>query len=153
MKPERRFLGAASEPRMNARFLRVVLFREKELQVLNRTLCAVQVGQAFSRVKLLTWATRYAICTSLFSLRVTVNDSTSSGQTVTQIPHPMQLLLRLFSSSCFNANCITSIPTWQFRLHSPHAMHLSLEAIAKRLTPQRVYHALRICMNFASGHQ
>src|SRR3984893_9042353 len=93
----------------------------------------------------------YAICTSLASPCAAVNDSTSIGHTVTQMPHPMQLLLALFSSFCFSANCITSMPTWQFRLHSPQAMHLSLDWIANRLTPHRVYNELRICMNFPSG--
>src|SRR5580704_7149922 len=69
----------------------------------------------------------YPICTNPLSLRAAVNDSTSIGQTVTQMPHPIQQVLALFSSSCFRANCITSMPTWQFRLHSPQAMHLSLD--------------------------
>ena len=36
---------------------------------------------------------------------------TSIGQAVTQMPHPMHELFLLFSSSCFRAKFITSMPT------------------------------------------
>src|SRR5437763_12677561 len=85
------------------------------------------VEKATGKLALIVISRIYRICTNPLSLRAAVNDRTSIGHTVMQIPHPMQQLLALFSSSCFNANCITSMPTWQFRLHSPHAMHLSLD--------------------------
>jgi hypothetical protein len=75
------------------------------------------------------------------------------GQTVTQMPHPMQDEFALLSCSCFKANCMTSMPTWQYREHSPHAMQRSFEWMAKRLALIRVNALLKISIIFASGHQ
>ncbi len=51
------------------------------------------------------------------------------GQTETQIPQPMQELLELLSVSCLMAKLMTSMPTWQLRVHSVQPMHLSLATI------------------------
>jgi hypothetical protein len=75
------------------------------------------------------------------------------GQTVTQMPQPMQELLKFVISSCFSANRITSMPTWQLREQSSQAMHFSFAWIAKRLTRKRVKTALNSSIIFASGHQ
>ena len=63
---------------------------------------------------------------------------TSIGQTVTQMPQPMELELALVMDSCLRAKRITSIPTTQLRVHSPQAMHFSLEAMRYRLMPSRL---------------
>src|SRR5688572_16161211 len=79
--------------------------------------------------------------------------SVSIGQTVTQIPQPMHELVLLSSTSCFSAYCITGMPTWQLREHSPHAMHLSLATILNRESPSFANSQLVYCIIFASGHQ
>jgi len=76
------------------------------------------------------------------------NESTSIGQTSIQIPQWMQEELRLSNASWFLAKAITSTPTWQWRLHSVHEMHLSLALIRSR-----PYQAARIWFHAASGHQ
>src|SRR3954464_8990484 len=96
----------------------------------------------------------FLICTSCVWLADgTANDKTFIGQTVTQIPQPIQELLKLVISSCFRANRITSMPTWQFREQSSQAMHFSFARIAKRDTLKRVNTALKSSIIFASGHQ
>ncbi len=81
------------------------------------------------------------------------NDRVSIGQTVTQMPQPMQEEVALSSGSCLRAYCITSMPTWQLRVHSLQAMHLSPATIRKRESPVRVKIHDSICISFASGHQ
>jgi len=51
------------------------------------------------------------------------------GQTETQMPQPMQELFEVSSVSCLMAKLMTSIPTWQLRVHSVQPIHLSLETI------------------------
>src|SRR5437899_12817216 len=95
-----------------------------------------------------------SICTRLvFSAPGTANERTFIGQTVTQMPHPMQELLKLVISSCFSAKRITSMPTWQLREQSSQAMHFSFAWIANRLTRKRVKTALNSSIIFANGHQ
>src|SRR5947208_15508138 len=109
---------------------------------------------AFIRASALRHHNRAAVlCTSMGAPGAFAHDSTSMGQTVTQMPQPMQELLALVMGSCLSAYCITSSPTWQFREHSMQAMHFSLEWIANRLTRNRVNAALKICIILASGHQ
>jgi len=78
------------------------------------------------------------ICTSFAVAAPVPKLSVSIGQTLTQMPQPMQDDARLFSGSCFRAKLITSMPTWQLRVHSMQPMHLSLAEMAKRLMPSLV---------------
>ena len=59
-------------------------------------------------------------------------ESTSMGQTWTQIPHWMQAELPLWKLVRRCANRCTSIPIWQNLVHSLHPMHLSFAWIAMR---------------------
>ena len=44
--------------------------------------------------------------------------SVSMGQTVTQMPQPIQELFAFVMESSFKAKLMTSMPTWQLREHS-----------------------------------
>ncbi len=65
-----------------------------------------------------------------------------------QIPHWIQLELRLSKGSPLLANAITSTPTWQYRLHIVQEIHLSFAVI--RSLP---YQLARIWLKAANGHQ
>jgi hypothetical protein len=107
------FVGRAvhhpPEPRKNARF------KTSNSLLFNKTFpktahfCAVFAQKAAEKLALIVISpiftgtgkdrnpksTPYPICTNPLSLRAAVNDSTSIGQTVTQMPHPMQQLVSL----------------------------------------------------------
>lgn len=74
------------------------------VEVLNTT-------HSYLRVMFASWL---ALGTSFSEPKLSV----SIGQTVTQMPHPIQELFALVIGSSFKAKFMTSMPTWQLREHS-----------------------------------